>query len=198
MLEQSVEGERRGAIPERIQVIGTTMATWRTMYPDSKFLTRNTGHTRDCDQSPYGNYTTNGALLFSVTSTDNRLHIKHRVIGIRSNNDSKAYQIDGFGPSTLAINDQFDNLPIVAIGNSSANIAAIYSRVLSDGTILTFSPLDGQLPNIMQDDEGNVWDVFGTAVSGPRAGTILGKTNSYTAMWFAWTSFNDTTALHFN
>lgn len=198
MLGQSVEGQRRGATPDGIQVVETTMATWRAMFPDSKIMTRNTGHNRNYDVSPYGNYTTNRSLLFPVTSTDNRLHIKHRVIGIRSNSDSKAYQIDGFGSSTQTINEQFGNQPIVVVGNSSANIAAIYSRELSDGTILTFSPLDGQLPNIMQDDEGNVWDVFGTAVSGPRAGTYLGKTNSYTAMWFAWTSFNDMTSLHFN
>jgi len=198
MLEESVEGSRIGDVPNRIQVIETTMETWRSMYPNSQFLTRDTGHVREYNISPYGNYTTHDLLLFPVSSTDNRLHIKERIIGIRSDDDSKAYQIEGFGATTLAINDQFDNQPIVAVGNSSANIAAIYSRELSDGTILTFSPLDGQLPNIMQDNEGNVWDVFGTAVSGARAGTILTKTNSYTAMWFAWTSFNSTTALHFN
>jgi hypothetical protein len=198
MLEESVEGSRIGDVPNRIQVIETTMNTWRSMYPDSQFLTRNTGHVREYSISPYGNYNTHDLLLFPVTSTDNRLHIKERIIGIRSDTDSKAFQIEGFGATTQAINDQFNNQPIVAVGNSSANIAAIYSRELSDGTILTFSPLDGQLPNIMQDNEGNVWDVFGTAVSGARSGTVLAKTNSYTAMWFAWTSFNGTTALHFN
>lgn len=198
MLEESVEGTRVGEVPARIQIIETTMFTWQAMYPDSQFLTRDTGHVREYDVSPYGNYNTHNLLLFPVSSEDNRLHIKERIIGIRSETDSKAYQIASFGSTTQAINDQFNNKPIVAVGNSSANIAAIYSRELSDGTILTFSPLDGQLPNIMQDNEGNVWDVFGTAVSGARTGTTLAKTNSYTAMWFAWTSFNDTTALHFN
>jgi hypothetical protein len=198
MLEESVEGERIGEVPDRIQIIETTMATWLSMYPDSQLLSQDTGHVREYDISPYGNYTTHDLLIFQTTSTDNRLHIKERVIGIRSDTDSKAFQIEGFGATTQTINEQFDNRPIVAVGNSSANIAAIYSRELSDGTILTFSPLDGQLPNIMQDNEGNVWDVFGTAVSGARAGTILAKTDSYTAMWFAWTSFNDATALHFN
>jgi hypothetical protein len=191
-------GARAGEVPDRIQIIETTMTTWRSMYPDSQFLTRDTGHVREYDVSPYGNYNTHDLLLFPVSSSDNRLHIKERIIGIRSDTDSKAFQIAGFGTTTQTINEQFDNQPIVAVGNSRSNIAAIFSRELSDGTILTFSPLDGQLPNIMQDNEGNVWDVFGTAVSGARAGTALTKTNSYTAMWFAWTSFNDSTALHFN
>ncbi len=198
MLEQSVEGTRRGDFPNKIQIIETTMSTWRSMFPDSLFLTRDTGHAREYGISPYGNYTTHDELIFSVSNLDNRLHKKERVIGIRSNTENKAYQISAFGASTQTINDQVGGQPIVVVGNSDANIAAIYSRELDDGTILNFTPLDGQLPNIMQDTEGNVWDVFGTAVSGPRAGITLGKTQSYTAMWFAWAVFNADTTLHFN
>ena len=50
----------------------------------------------------------------------------------------------------------------------------------------------------MQDDEGNVWDIFGKAVSGPRAGEQLGMTSSYVAMWFAWAAFFPNTEIHFN
>ena len=96
------------------------------------------------------------------------------------------------------INDHVGGEPIVVAGNSAANIATIYSRELTDGTILDFMPLDGQLPNIMEDSEGNVWNVFGEAVSGPRVGTVLDMTRSYTAMWFAWAVFHDNTTLHFN
>ena len=108
------------------------------------------------------------------------------------------YQIDGFGGTTQAINDQFNDEPIVVVGNSSADIAVIYSRQLGDGTILEFSALDGQLPNILQDTEGNTWDVFGNAVSGPRAGEQLTMTNSFTAMWFAWVAFFEDPEIYFN
>jgi hypothetical protein len=50
----------------------------------------------------------------------------------------------------------------------------------------------------MQDNEGSVWDVFGNAVSGPRAGEQLAMTNSYTAMWFAWAAFFPNAEIHFN
>ena len=50
----------------------------------------------------------------------------------------------------------------------------------------------------MTDAEGNVWDVFGNAVSGPRTGEQLEMTQSFTAMWFAWVAFNPNAEIHFN
>lgn len=198
MLEESVEGLRLGDRPPGIQLVETTMATWRSMYPDSKVMTRNTGFTRDYNQTPYPGYSTNGDLIFNVSNLDGRLHSKERVIGITTSTENKAYQIAGFGATSTAINDQVGGRSIVVFGNSAANIAVIFDRELSDGTILDFSPLDGQLPLILEDSEGNVWDVFGQAVSGPRTGTVLEKTRSYTAYWFAWAVFHDDTMLHFN
>ncbi len=125
------------------------------------------------------------------------MHPKARVIGIYSDSASRVYRIRDFGATTQAINDQFDDEPIVAIGNSSLNFAAIYGRRLGDGTILNFSPLEDQLPNVMQDGEGNIWDIFGKAVSGPRSGEQLIKTKSYTAMWFAWAAFFENAEIYF-
>ena len=198
MLEQSVQGPRRSDRPQRVQVVETKWSTWQAMYPDSFVMMRSTGFDRDYDAYPYNDYRFSEELLFPVSNTDNRLHPKERVIGIHGGGASKVYQIGGFGSSTQTVNDQFDGGPIVAVGNSDADIAAIYSRELADGTILTFSPLDGQLPNIMSDTEGNVWDVFGNAVSGPRAGERLSMTNSFTAMWFAWAAFFPGADIHFN
>ena len=201
MLEKSVWGSRAAEIPQKLQVIETKFSTLRAMYPAAKVMTRNTGFTDFYTAYPYDDYREDESLLFPVAREDNRLHPKTRVIGIRAGTDSnksKTYQLDGFGPTTQTINDQFLDQPIVVVGNSAADVAAIYSRELADGTILNFSPLQDQLPNIMTDKEGNVWDAFGLAVSGPRAGTELRKTESYTAFWFAWAAFHRNPAIHFN
>ena len=198
MLEQAVWGTRISEMSNRIHGVETKWSTWLAMYPDSSVLTTDTGHSRNYLLYPYGTYLGDDRLLFPVSNLDNRLHKKARVIGIRSATASKVYQLGGFGATTQTINEQFDGQAVVVVGNSDMNIAAIFSRELIDGTILSFSPLTGQLPAIMQDTEGNVWDVFGTAVSGPRAGTRLESTNAYTAMWFAWATFFDNTQIHFN
>lgn len=200
MLERAVNGERIGEFPATMQVVEMPFDTFRQFYPDGDVLTRETGweDSRDYNRYPYGSYRTNEDLLFPVSPLDNRLHPKARVIGIREGADSKVFQLDDFGATTLAINDQIGSVHYVVVGNSVLDFAAIYDRELDDGTILVFSPLQDQLPNVMTDAEGNDWDIFGMATSGPRTGTQLGKTSSYTAFWFAWAAFFPDPQIHFN
>ena len=198
MRQQSVNGPRIREVPEQIQVIETTWATWTAMYPDSLIMNEDTGTVRDYTDYPYGDYLTSTGLLFPVDNVDTRMHPKERVLGITDGSNSKVFQLSGFGTTTIAINEQFGSMQIVVVGNSDANFAAIYDRTMPDGTILNFTAINGQLPNVLQDDEGNVWDVFGEAVSGPRAGEQLGSTTSYIAMWFAWVTFFPNAEIHFN
>lgn len=186
MLQLAVNGPRIGEAADVIQVIETEFATLQAMYPNASVMTRDTGHTRSYSQYPYGNYLDEPGLLFQVFREDTRMSQKERVIGIFEGDSAKVYQRGAFGALTQTINDQFNSQSIVVLGNSALNFAAIYSRVLADGTILSFDPIQDDLPNVMTDAEGNVWDIFGTAVSGPRAGTQLDSTRSYTALWFAW------------
>jgi len=198
MLHKSVWGTRVGEERQQLRVMETRFSTLRRMYPSARVLTRNTGWERDYNQTPYRSYRTNDSLLFPVSREDNRLHPKTRVVGIHSDTGSKVYQIDSFGATTQAINDQFEGQSIVAVGNSAEDVAAIFSRQLADGTILSFSPLQDELPNIMTDDEGNVWDVFGIAVSGPRQGAQLELTRGFIAYWFAWATFFHDPEIYFN
>ena len=132
------------------------------------------------------------------------MHPKTRVIGIRTGDGvddsvaSKVYQLGAFGSATQAINDQVGNQSIVIAGNTDLDYAVIYDRELADGTILTFAPIEDDGANIMSDNEGNVWDVFGVATSGPRVGEQLAMTSSYTAFWFAWAAHFTDADIHFN
>lgn len=198
LLELSVFGDRSGEKANNIQVLETSFKTLKAMYPDAIVMTRNTGHVRGYDEYPYGDYLDSNEFLFRVGRQDNLMHPKQRVIGIHDGTTSKVYQLGGFGLSTKTINDQFGSQSIVVVGNSALSYAAIYSRVLSDGSVLSFEPIQDALPNVMSDTEGNIWDIFGTAVSGPRVGAQLESVNSYTAMWFAWVAHFSTVELYFN
>jgi hypothetical protein len=198
ILQLAVFGDRSGEKARSIQALETSFGTLKAMYPEAQVMTRNTGHTRDYDRYPYGNYKESPSFLFSVERQDNRMGAKARVIGIHDDDSSKVYQLALFDLSTKTINDQFNSQAIIVVGNSVLNYAAIYSRVLSDGSVLSFEPIQDDLPNVMSDTEGNVWDIFGTAVSGPRAGAQLSSVNSYTAMWFAWAAHFETVEIHFN
>ncbi|HJN51107.1 MAG: DUF3179 domain-containing protein [Pseudomonadales bacterium] len=190
MMAQSVWGEKSSNVPRQLQVIETTWQTWQDMYPDSLVLSETTGFSRDYQSYPYGDYLTSTRLLFDVSSFDNRLHRKERVIGINENDINKVYVIDDFTLDIEVINDDLNGLPVVVVSSSRDNIAAIYKRTLADGTILEFSAVPGgALPLAMQDNEGNEWDIFGNALSGTRVTEQLARTSSFTAFWFAWVAF---------
>lgn len=197
MLEQAINGPQLLGIPDRVQVIETTWATWSAMYPETIVMTENTGFSRPYGVYPYGGFRTNQALLFPVdNSNDRRLHPKERVVGINVSNTSKVYPIADFGAGVSVINDSVGIMDVVAVGSADQNFGAVFNRQLEDCTLLDFAPLQNQLPLVMTDNEGNQWDVFGNAISGPRAGSQLQKTNSYIAYWFAWTAFFANAEIH--
>jgi hypothetical protein len=50
----------------------------------------------------------------------------------------------------------------------------------------------------MTDEEGNMWDVFGSAVSGPRTGTRLKHARSFIGYWFSFPAFYAPVSIHEN
>ena len=68
------------------------------------------------------------------------------------------------GPSTpggsgsiSVIQEEFNGVPIVVAGTSSRNLIVAFSSVVG-GEIRNFSPVQGRLPVIMEDDQGNSWN----------------------------------------
>ena len=67
--------------------------------------------------------------------------------------------------------------------NEKDNLFVSFGRKLADGTILEMNAVQNALPIIMQDQEGNEWDVFGVAITGPREGEQLPVYPSLMAYW---------------
>ena len=193
MLEQAISGEETRRIPEKLQVVETTWKTWLQMYPQTLLMMIEPSEFNfPYEFFPYGLYRSDSSLLFPVNnSDDDRLHRKERVLGINVGNSSKVYPISRFAAGVSVVNDRIGDMDmdVVAAGSAGQNFAVVYNRQLEDCTTLNFNSVENQLPVVMIDNEGNRWDIFGTALSGPRAGTQLQKTNSYIAYWLAWTAF---------
>ena len=101
------------------------------------------------------------------------------------------------------LNDTFEDKKIVLVGRSelisdsdvpsdlNANIqwdfAAAFEREL-DGQLLNFSPRNNELPIVMEDQEGNLWNWLGQAVDGPRRGAQLKHVNSGIGYWFVFSA----------
>lgn len=195
MLLLCVNGERLGQEPSLIAVVETTWKTWKELYPDSFVLSHETGFNRNYRVYPYGNYKTNDSLLFSVSNEDSRLHKKERVHGILVGGKTKTYPISIFGSGTKVLNDTFNNLPIVVVGNTTKNFAVSFERGLDDKP-LVFVPVEDEFPVIMMDSRGTMWDIFGHGVSGPNKGQQLKPTKSFISYWFAWAAFYPNAEIH--
>ena len=196
MLTQSANGTLIRTLADKNVVVETNWGTWKLMYPDTLILSNSTGISRDYTAYPYGGYLTNAELLFSVSNSDLRLHPKTRVLGINSGGVNKAFVIGDFANTVEVINEGPANAPYVVVGSSGFNFAIAFDSTLSDGTELTFSVVEDAFPVVMQDDLGNQWNIFGTAISGPNAEAQLTLRSDFIAFWFAWVAFFPNPQIH--
>lgn len=194
-----VNGALLGTKIETFQLVETTWATWKAMYPLTKVVSTETGFNRNYGNYPYGNYKTNNEfLLFPVAPKDERLPAKERVMGIIINGNAKVYRFGALPGDLMVRNDIFRETEIVFLGSETHNFMLAFERRTEDGTLLNFTAkhFDNGLSNVvMTDDEGNEWDVFGEALIGPRKGQKLKRPDSYIGFWFAWGAFYPTPAI---
>jgi len=196
MLLESVNGEFVGTPIETFQVVETPWKTWKEMYPNTKVLSNSTGFVRNYNVYPYTNtqtgadYRVDPFLLFPISRDDRRLPRKERTLGVIINDEVKAYRFSSFDtPGVTVIEDDYRGIPLVIAGNKNMNFMVAFQSRLTDGTQLTFENSSSPLPIIMKDNEGNEWDIFGEAQSGPRSGQRLPEIQSFIGFWFTWAPF---------
>lgn len=192
----AVQGRERGSRPEIINLVETTWGTWKSMYPNTRVVSTNTGHNRNYQRFPYGDYkTNNSSLFFPISVNDTRLPAKERVLTLFAEEVAKAYSMELFGNANRLIIDEFASEKLVVVGNKAKNFIVSYKTRLEDGTDMEFELLDDGA-KILKDQEGNIWDIMGRAMSGPRQGQQLGSFDRMIGYWFCFAPFYETVLLY--
>lgn len=190
ILLECVNGTQLGSGIETYPLVETTWQTWKQMYPFTKVMSAETGHERDYGRYPYGNYRTrHDFLIFPVSHMDDRLPNKERVHGILFQGSARVYPMSLFGDSVRVLQENVLGYHIVLAGNASDNFVVSYLSELEDGVFLSFTAVQDQYPVVMTDQEGNLWDVSGRAISGPRKGSQLEHARSFMGYWFSFAAF---------
>ena len=185
-----VNGKLKGSEVETFPLIETSWLTWKEMYPTTLVVSENTGHNRDYGGYPYGNYRTSDSyLIFPVANEDDRIPNKERVLGILQSGSIRVYRFSAFADTVTVISDKLEGRDFVIVGNSEDNFMLAFHNDPGDGSILSFSAVQGQYPVVMTDGEGNMWDVNGMAVAGPRKDSRLGIASSFMGYWFSFAAF---------
>jgi hypothetical protein len=202
MLLMCVNGELRGEQINTFPLVETTWATWKSMFPQTKVVSSMIGLHNKYDRYPYGDYKTNhNQIFFPYSPKNTKFNAKERVHGVIINGNAKAYPFKYFAQNISLIESEFLGIPIIVVGSIDRNFIVSFERKLEDGTLLTYKIADEQnqpvaSPVILEDNEGNKWNIFGEAVSGPRKGQKLKSTTSYMGYWFAWGAFYPTVGIY--
>lgn len=179
-----VNGTRRGTVPQSYSLIETSMATWRKSFPDSDVMNANTGFDRQYSFYPYGSYRSDDVLFFPIEQ-DDRLPLKERVLGVLINDNTTVFKFNNEGQGTDVIHEVINTTDIIVVRSKDDN----YNTAFLNPDELEFSPIQDGLPAIMQDQDGNKYDLSGRVIEGPNEGSKLSKPLSFIGFWFSWPAF---------
>lgn len=193
---RAVNGHKIGVDVQLVDFVETTWGSWKQLFPESKVLTTETGYDNDYSNYayPHTNTENGSANLFPVKNRDDRLNKMDKVHVLIASNSAdedavvRAYEIEKFGNEIKVLNDTLNDASYVIAGSGTAKFTVSYAANI-ENKVLDFEAVQDSLPIIMKDEEGNRWDIFGRAVSGPRKGVKLNLAKSYTGYWFGIADF---------
>jgi len=124
---EAVSGPLQGTRLKALPLQQMTLGEWRRLYPDSRILSRQTGHKRDYSRNPYRGYESNEGLYFPVAFRSQKYHPKERVLGISIDGQHKAYPFSELSRSGQAeIRDQLAGQALVVRYNRDTATAGAF------------------------------------------------------------------------
>lgn len=188
ILNESVNGELIGDKVDLIMLFEADWKTWKTIYPNTKVVSTNTGFSRTYGTSPYGDYNTNNNRFLFPVPKDPRLPSKERVHAVVDGEDAKAYRFGNFTSDNM-IRDTFKGREYLIVGNDNFIVSF---ELNGDKETLDFEYVHEGSEIMVTDNEGNEWNIFGEAISGPREGQFLEPSSSFMGFWFSIPAFYTT------
>lgn len=205
---EAIVGEMTGSQLAPLPLSLVSFAQFKAQFPYGRVLSANTGYERPYGENPYINYDalTNPGVKFLDGEPDRRLLPKMRVMGVLIAEEAIAYPYDLLAEQTV-VNDIVAEQPLVVFWQGGTNTplyqqfiaeardvgsSAVFSREL-EGRVLTFGTEDGRF---IDEQTGSQWNLFGTAVAGPLAGSQLTPLFGHELFWFAWATFQPKTTIY--
>ena len=205
----AIVGDMVGA---RLTVLPSTIVAWgdfKAQYPEGIVLSRETGYARRYGANPYAGYDRIGNTPFLFRGEiDERLGAMERVVTLDLPGEVVAYPF-ALLAEQRAVADVRDGREIVVFWTpgvtsalDGADIArsrdvgatGVFERSV-DGRLLDFQPNPDDPATFLDAQTQSVWNIFGSARSGPLAGTQLTPVVHANHFWFAWAAFQPDTVV---
>lgn len=191
-MAQGIVGKFAGIKLERVPFDVAYWKEWKQLYPESKVLSTDTGSSRPYGADPYGDYYTNGDVLFPVSGGDDRLGLKEIVIGFENEGQHKAYKLQEIEDKKV-INDKVNGKPVVLFSLYPFMVRS-YDPVV-EGQILEFN-YNIKGINFVDKQTSSLWNFEGKAISGQMKGKQLTRLPFDEGFWFEWIAFHAETELY--
>ncbi len=178
-------------------------ADYKSGHPEGQVLSINTGFIRSYGSNPYPGYdnVNNLPFAFSGDLEDGDHPPMTRVVGVLTEDGQAGAYLRNLIKDGQVLNENLADIPI-AIFWKEGTASALDSRSISNsrdiGTIAVFlRENDGQILTFTSNGDGtftdqeteSLWDILGTALSGPLAESQLKPIPHHDTFWFAWAAF---------
>ncbi|MDJ0777778.1 MAG: DUF3179 domain-containing protein [Gammaproteobacteria bacterium] len=105
IMTRAIAGPRVGQSLTMLPISHTTWRDWQARHPDTRVLSRETGHSRNYDRNPYAGYERSRTIYFEVNNeAPDNYHPKEVVVGLSVDGVHKAYpfvELDRQGKSSF-------------------------------------------------------------------------------------------------
>ena len=166
---------------ERSYLVTTTWGEWKRRHPDSTVLSLDTGYQRDYGEGvAYHQYFATDELMFSISTSDNRLKNKDEVLALTFPQASQ---------QAMAISADFLADKPVYHGHLGAMQFVVFTDASGANRVyesngLRFESYD--LNNRITDSDGKQWQLGEDGLR--RDGITLARLPAHRAFWFGWHS----------
>jgi hypothetical protein len=174
MVASSALGRLKGKSLQEFRVIWTTWERWKAAHPDTTVLTEDTGHVRNYDHDPYGEYNpssryyADGKILFSPRFEDDSFHPKEVFIGARGADGAVAFRKDTLREDHL-LEATVGDVPYLAVYHEPLDTAWVYRNPDGKSFEETADGYQGSDGTVHSADE-----------------LPLESMNAFDTMWFPW------------
>lgn len=171
-------------------VLETTWERWRSLHPETRVVSRDTGWDRPYDTYPYSDYEQLDFFYFPMPDVSARLPLKERLLGIPGVDGGRGVAVP-FGALEergvyAAVPVDLDSGTGVVLWDAAGRAARAYHAELDGEQVKLEAGPDG----IFDAATGSRWTVEGRAVDGPLEGRALEPVaEAYVAFWGAWAAF---------
>ncbi len=180
MLSRSVKGQYGSDNLPNFNVIETNWALVKQYFPNAMVFT-NSSVTSKSSENNKTNGFEDGDNVYGIVDAS-----------FKDNSKIHIYKYNEFIGDIKIYEKFIDTKKVIVIGNAEKHFITSY---INDSAA-TFSAVQNNFPVIMEDTDGNQWNLFGVAISGPRQGDQLGSPLSYVALGWAWRAFFSDFALN--